>query len=158
MRADFLGFARAAVVLQLVTIVAPALLMAMVLTSSPRRTLLWRLPRWKTIPAAAALALALHPFIHLLNLLVMHLYPLAPEMKQGFDALESKFASADLGLLICCVAAVPAVCEELAFRGFILSGCRRLGSGPHDRPRAIFFAWPTGSCSNRSTPACWAWC
>ena len=58
----------------------------------------------------------------------MHLYPMAPEMKQRLDDLQAKFASADLGLLILCVAAVPAVCEELAFRGFILSGCRNLGN------------------------------
>ena len=58
----------------------------------------------------------------------MYLYPIAPEMKRLVDDLQTKFASADLGLLILCVAAVPAVCEELAFRGFILSGCRNLGN------------------------------
>ena len=115
-------------VLQLAVILTPALLMAVVLTSSPRQTLLLRLPRWKMIPAAAVLAVAMHPFIIALNSLIMRLYPIAPEMKRLVDDLQTKFASADLGLLILCVAAVPAVCEELAFRGFILSGCRNLGN------------------------------
>jgi sodium transport system permease protein len=124
----FEGFARVTLVLQLAVILTPALLMAVILTSSPRRTLLLRLPPWRMIPAAALLAVALHPFIIALNSLVMHLYPIAPEMKRLVDDLQAKFASADLGLLILCVAAVPAVCEELAFRGFILSGCRNLGN------------------------------
>ena len=54
--------------------------------------------------------------------------------------MQTKFASADLGLLILCVAVVPAICEELAFRGFILSGCRHLGSnGRAIVVSAIFF-------------------
>jgi len=124
----FDGFARVTLVLQLAVILTPALLMAVVLTSSPRQTLLLRLPRWKMIPAAAVLAVAMHPFVIVLNSLIMHLYPIAPEMKRLVDDLQTKFAAADLGLLILCVAAVPAVCEELAFRGFILSGCRHLGN------------------------------
>ena len=114
--------------MQLAVILTPALLMAVVLTGSPRQTLLLRLPRWKMIPAAAVLAVAMHPFIIALNALIMYLYPIAPEMKRQLDDWQTNFASADMGLLILCFAAVPAVCEELAFRGFILSGCRNLGS------------------------------
>ncbi len=78
----FDGFARVTLVLQLAVILAPALLMAVILTSSPRQTLLLRLPRWKMVPAAAVLAVAMHPFIMALNSLIMHLYPIAPEMKR----------------------------------------------------------------------------
>ena len=59
----FDGFARVNLVLQLAVILTPALLMAVMLTGSPRQTLLLRLPRWKMIPAAAVLAVAMHPFI-----------------------------------------------------------------------------------------------
>ena len=124
----FVGFARVTLVLQLAVILTPALLMAVMLTSSPRQTLLLRLPRWKMVPAAAVLAVAMHPFIVALNSLIVHVYPMAPEMQRLVEDLQTKFASANLGLLILCVAAVPAVCEELAFRGFILSGCRNLGN------------------------------
>jgi sodium transport system permease protein len=128
MPANFDGFARVTIVLQLAAIFMPALLMAVILTSSPRQTLLLRQPRWRMLPAAALLAVALHPFIIALNALVMHLYPMAPEMVQAVGKLEKQFASADLGLLILCVAVTPAICEELAFRGFVLSGLRNLGN------------------------------
>ena len=141
----FDGFARVTVVLQLAVILTPALLMAVVLTGNPRQTLLLRWPRWKMLVGAAVLAVAMHPFILALNSLVMYLYPIAPEMKRLVDGLQANFASANLGLLILCVAAVPALCEELAFRGFILSGCRNLGS---DRQAillsAIFFGLTHG--------------
>ena len=98
----FDGFARVTLVLQLAVILTPALLMAVMLTGSPRQTLLLRLPRWKMIPAAAVLAVAMHPFIMALNSLIVYLYPMAPEMKQLVSDLQAKFASADLGLLILC--------------------------------------------------------
>ena len=123
----FEGFARVTLALQVAVILAPALLMTVMLTSSPRQTLLLRLPRWKMVPAAALLAVAMHPFIVAANWLVVHLYPIAPDMQRLVDDVQTKFTSADLGLLVLCVAAVPAVCEELAFRGFILSGFRSLG-------------------------------
>ena len=78
--AGFEGFARTTLVLQLAVILTPALVMAVILTSSPRQTLLLRLPRWRMIPAAAVLAVAMHPFIIALNSLIMHLYPIAPEI------------------------------------------------------------------------------
>ena len=111
------------------------------------------------IPAAAVLAVAMHPFIIALNSLIVRLYPIAPDLKRAMNGLHSKFESADLGLLILCVAVVPAICEELAFRGFILSAFRSLGNNR----RAIIVSAPssasrTASCSNRSTPACWGLC
>jgi sodium transport system permease protein len=125
---DFGDFARITLALQLAVVLTPPLIMAVVLTSSPRQTLLLKLPRWRMVPAAAVLAIALHPFIVALNSLVVWLYPIAPQMQQMLEELQQKFSSANVGLLVLCVAAMPAVCEELAFRGFILSGFRRLGN------------------------------
>ncbi len=151
---DFAGFARVTLALQLAAILTPALLMAVVLTSSPRQTLLLRLPRWKMIPAAAVLAVAMHPFIMALNALVMHLYPMAPEMMQAVDKLQTQFASADLGLLVLCVAVAPALCEELAFRGFILSGCRNLGSDWRAIVVSALFFGATHAFLQQSINAC----
>jgi sodium transport system permease protein len=125
---DFADFARIALAQQLAVVLAPALIMSIVLTSSPRQTLLLKLPRWRMAPAAAALALSLHPFVVAFGWLVVQLYPLAPQMKQALDELPKRFATADTWLLLLCTAAIPAICEELAFRGFILSGLRRLGN------------------------------
>jgi len=58
----------------------------------------------------------------------------------AFDFIATRTRRKDLVLVAyynfcgALLAAVPAVCEELAFRGFILSGCRKLGNNG----RAIF--------------------
>ncbi len=57
----FGGFARMVLTTQLAVIATPALLMTLMLTSSPRQTLLLKWPPWLTIPAAALLAVVLHP-------------------------------------------------------------------------------------------------
>ena len=41
--------------------------------------------------------------------------------------MQELFRQADFWPLLLLIAVVPAVCEELAFRGFILSGFRHLG-------------------------------
>jgi sodium transport system permease protein len=135
---DFAALARGTLVLQL-AILALACLMAAVLSSSPRQTLLLRLPRWQMIPAAAVLAVALHPFIIALSSLIAALYPMSPDVIHAVEKLQAQFASANLGLLIVCVAVAPAVCEEMAFRGFILSGCRHIGTWRAIIISAVFF-------------------
>jgi sodium transport system permease protein len=126
-RSDDFDIVRGTVVVQLAAILTPAAVMALVLTGSPRQTLLLRLPRWRMVFAAAALAVALHPFIEAMGSLVNYLYPMSPEMTEALKLLDSQFASTPLGLLIVFAALMPAICEELAFRGFILSGFRNLG-------------------------------
>ncbi len=58
---DFAGFARVVLTTQLAVIAAPALLMTLMLTSSPRQTLLLKWPPWLTIPAAVAAGLRVAP-------------------------------------------------------------------------------------------------
>ncbi len=133
---DFAGIARMTVGLQLAAIATPALFMSLLLTSSPRQTLLLRLPRWPAIPAAAALAVAVHPVVNFLPTIVARLYPLSPEVQKALQQMEQILAHAPRWQLILVLAVVPAICEELAFRGFILSGLRHIGH----RWRAIAFS------------------
>ena len=125
---DFGSLARSTLVLQLAGIVTPALIMAVMLTRSTRRTLRLTLPRWRMVPAAAVLAVALHPFILALGSLIVWLYPIAPEVQAKFEEMQRLFASGNVWMVVLVVAAMPAICEELAFRGFILSGCGSLGN------------------------------
>ena len=124
---SFRDFAVQTVVLQLAVVAAPALLMAIMLTSSPRQTLLLRLPRWSAIPAAVVLAVVLHPVVNALQAVVMRLYPLAPEVEEVLEKIERLMAAAPWWQVLLLLTVAPAVCEELAFRGFILSGFRHLG-------------------------------
>jgi len=122
------------IVTQLVVVATPVLLMTVMLTRSPAKTLLLGRPRWGALPAAAVLAVALHPAVNLLREAVQWLYPINEEL---FADLSRMLGEADnIWLLLLVLAAAPAVFEELAFRGFILSGLRHLG---HTR-RAIILS------------------
>ena len=123
----FLGFARLAVVTQLVVILTPALLMTVMLTSSPRQTLLLKLPPWQSLLAAPALAVCLHPLVMELHTSVEGLYPLNERLKQAVSAMQGMFDAAPFWQVVLTIAVVPAICEELAFRGFMLSGFRHVG-------------------------------
>lgn len=128
------SFVVVALVTQVAVIAAPALLMTVMLTRSPRQTLLLRWPPLLAIPAAVLLAVALHPAANALRVAVVKLYPISDPIKQQLARLSTeKF---DFGLLLLVIAVVPAICEELAFRGFVLSGLRHLG---HKR-RAIIIS------------------
>jgi sodium transport system permease protein len=63
----------------------------------------------------------LNPLVNELRLLVDSLFPAPDIVKQQLGGLLSELQkNLWLGLLV--IAVVPAVCEEVAFRGFILSG------------------------------------
>lgn len=122
---SFAHFVTSITVLQLVAIATPALLMAVMLTRRPLLSLRLRKTSWQNVAAGAALALALHPVANTLLQVVMKLYPLNPQVKAQLEQLiptSAQFAWSEFALLIAVMAALPAVCEELAFRGFILSG------------------------------------
>jgi sodium transport system permease protein len=116
-------------VVSLISFVAtPALLMAVVLTRSPAKTLLLQRPRWVTLPMAIALAIVIHPAGVTLSEVIRSLYPISPDVVQQLHAVESLLGRApSLWSLLIVLALVPAICEELAFRGFILSGLRHSG-------------------------------
>ncbi|MCA9249051.1 MAG: CPBP family intramembrane metalloprotease, partial [Planctomycetales bacterium] len=119
---------------QVVVIALPALLMTLLLTNRPFDTLLLsRRPVWITLPAAVALAVSLHPLGIYASSLIQKLYPIAPEAAEQLGQFSALLDSAPLWLPLCLIALLPAVCEELAFRGFILSGLRHIG----DKWRAI---------------------
>ena len=123
-----------ALVTQIAVIATPALLMTVMFTRSPRQTLLLRMPPWLSLPAAALLAVCLHPSTMVLQIAVQRLFPMSEQMQaQLGQFFENR---PPFWQLLLVMAVVPAICEELAFRGFILSGLRHLG---HKR-RAILLS------------------
>jgi sodium transport system permease protein len=119
----FATFMTHAVVTQLVVIFLPAMLMTVICARSVRQTLLLYLPRKSAIPAAILLALALHPTALVMNQVLQRLYPVNPELLK-FGAL---LQDGSPWIVVAVFALIPAVFEELAFRGFILSGFRHVG-------------------------------
>ncbi len=125
---SYSDFAKLVVVSELVVILTPAMLMAVILTRSPGQTLLLRKPAWWTLPAAVLLAVSLQPAIKLLGVVIQRLYPVAPAVKSAAEAMGQALRDApNIWSVILLIALVPAICEELAFRGFILSGFRHFG-------------------------------
>lgn len=110
---------------QLVAIVFPALLMTILFTRSPRETLLLKRPAAWSVPAVVLLAVCYNPVAQVLGGAVQQMYPIPPAVEQAFQQLVGQLPGFWTTLLL--FAVVPAVCEELAFRGFILSGLRHLG-------------------------------
>ncbi len=116
-------------VISLVAFIAlPAVLMAVFLTRSPATTLLLRAPRFDAAAMAALLALMLHPANVTMGLLVKHIYPYSSDVTEQLKAFGSVLNGAPgLWAVVLVLAVTPAICEEIAFRGFILSGMRHMG-------------------------------
>ncbi|MCC7476282.1 MAG: CPBP family intramembrane metalloprotease, partial [Pirellulales bacterium] len=115
---------------QVVCIALPALMMTLFLTQKPLVSLsLSRLPSLGTCGVAVLLAVSLHPFGSQLGEWINLLYPISPQVLANLDGLGKLFqCGSPPWLPYVLLAVVPAICEELAFRGFILSGLRHVGS------------------------------
>jgi sodium transport system permease protein len=118
-------------VIELAFVAAPPLFMALLLTTRPRTTLNLRLPRLPSLLAAALLL----PLAELARS-ALERVPAVLELLQARQLGElflletlkgvpgARDGGAWLGYLIV-LAVLPAVCEEIAFRGLILNGLRR---------------------------------
>ena len=117
------------VVYQFVCIGVPALVMTFLFTSQPRRTLLldgW--PRGSTCLAAVLLAFCLHPPGQHFVLWVHELYPVSEDVLADSETFAQLVTgSSNFWLPFLVMALLPAILEELAFRGFVLSGLRHVG-------------------------------
>lgn len=114
------------VIQQLAIIACPALFMALLLTSSVRRSLRLWLPNWRFVAIAVALPFALHP----LSLeLMASLHWFFPKLPDGAARMMQAMGDGEqpLALILIAFATAPAICEELAFRGFVLTGFSRNG-------------------------------
>lgn len=114
-----------AVVQQMALIAAPAIFMAILLTSSARKTLRLKMPSGRMLAVAVALPFVLHPLAIELLASLQSFFPQLPDSaKAAFAAMSDD--TLPLYVIIGVFALTPALCEEVAFRGFILSG---FGSG-----------------------------
>ena len=104
----------------------PALLMTLLLTRSPHKTLLLGRPSFTSLLAAFFLALFLHPIGLAMHQVIQIIYPANEAMMEQFKSILGMAPS--VWHLLPVLALAPAICEELAYRGFILSGLRQAGS------------------------------
>jgi len=58
---------------------------------------------------------------------IRRLYPFSPQAQAQVEKITELFNGAPLWQMLLVIGLAPAFCEELAFRGFILAGLRRMG-------------------------------
>jgi sodium transport system permease protein len=117
---------------------APPVLMALLLTRRPAESLALRRPPPRAMLRAALLAALLLPSLAELAHFTLHQFPDVEQLmrqRDPFAHVLSELADHRQGgvwqgvrvtaLYVLVFAVLPAVCEELAFRGFILTGLRR---------------------------------
>jgi sodium transport system permease protein len=98
------------------------MLMAIFLTRSTADALRLGAPRGFDLVMALWLAISFHPlYVGALGL-IEQLYPLGDSTQQLVRSVERIIADAPLTSVVICLVLLPAVCEELAFRGFIFGG------------------------------------
>lgn len=111
---------------QLALIASPALLMGIMLTTSVWQTFRLRLPSFQMLGLAIVLAVSAHPLSLMLAASLQWFFPPLPD---GIAQLTSGMGDPNqpLWIVILPFAVAPAFCEEVAFRGFILTGLARAG-------------------------------
>jgi sodium transport system permease protein len=126
---DFRSLAQLLFISQVVCIALPVGLMTLLFTRKPAKTMLLdRLPRFSHVMVAALLAVLLFPLAQQFSQWVQQLYPYSDEVRQQIAGLEGTLKdSPNWWLPFVLMAVLPAICEELAFRGFVLSGLRHMG-------------------------------
>jgi sodium transport system permease protein len=110
---------------QVAFILAPPLLMAVLLTTSPMRTLRLAPPNSKYLLMAFAFALAVNPVVAELRRVIEQLFPISESLRVMMTKMFTGLGGGGLGMTFLLLAVVPAICEEFAFRGYILSGFQR---------------------------------
>lgn len=108
---------------QIAFILTPPLAMALFLTASPRRTLRLYWPETRWLAIAAGLAFALNPLVNEMRPLVTWCFPMSKELEEALEGLMKNIPNIPTALLL--FAVIPAICEEVAFRGYILKGFER---------------------------------
>jgi sodium transport system permease protein len=111
---------------QIVIIASPGLFMGLLITSNFRRTFRLRMARPKWIGLGIVLPILLLPLAMTLQ---SYLHWFFPELPDRIKETLAPMSDPDLSVfkLLAVFALLPAICEELAFRGFILSGFSRNG-------------------------------
>jgi sodium transport system permease protein len=111
---------------QLLIIAGPPIILGVALTTSVQQTFRLSWPDGKFVAAALVLPFLIHPLsVEALSALQWFFGELPPEVARTFAAMSDE--NAPLALVLAATAVCPAICEEIAFRGFILSGCARQG-------------------------------
>ncbi len=108
--------------IQLAMILAPCLIMAVFTTASLRHAFRLERVRFSDLLTAFAIGICLHPTYVLFASAIQNEFQLGQETKALLQQVDGIIASAPLWSVLLIFAVIPALCEELAFRGYIFGG------------------------------------
>ncbi|MEM1303782.1 MAG: ABC transporter permease subunit/CPBP intramembrane protease, partial [Planctomycetota bacterium] len=107
-------------------VVGPVLVLTFAITRRPWATLrLDHAPAAASVLGAACLAVAMHPVGATVTAGIRWLYPLDAEALEQIQQFLAPLSGAPLALVLLLTAVLPAICEEITFRGFLLGGLRK---------------------------------
>lgn len=89
-----------------------------------RETLALRPPGLRFVAAAVLLGFSMWVAAHELFVLQQRVLPVPPQLTESNEAMVEALSSMPVWLMLVCIAVVPAVSEELFFRGYVMSGLR----------------------------------
>ncbi len=145
---------KSTLLVQLGIILAPCLLMAGFLTRSPRSALRIHRTQPSHIIAAMVIGVAMHPTYMSLAAGIQKVYALGPETAMVLKYFQDMVTQQPLWSVLLLMALLPAICEELAFRGFIFGGLlRQQGALRAIVVSALFFGF-THTLLQQSIAAC----
>jgi sodium transport system permease protein len=121
---DWPSIARSSIMIQLGMVLAPCLIMATILTRSLRYSLGMNIPRPVDFLVCVVLAICLHPTYTRFVWFLEQEYTLGSDTKELLQYLDGVITGAPLLSVLMALAVFPAICEELAFRGFIFGGLK----------------------------------
>ncbi len=108
---------------QIGLILTPTLIMAIICTRSLRESLRLTAPKtWLCIPLAVLLGLTFHPVYVSVASWISQIYPISDAAMAAMKPFSQAIESAPWIWVVLLMAVVPAVCEELTYRGFIFGG------------------------------------
>ena len=124
---SFLHFSRQTLILLVSSVAVPAVMMAMFLTRRPMKSLRLRTCSIPVACAAVLLAICFHPSVAWLSHVVLKMYPPGGDLAFAEQIMSMVMNDAPgFWAVLLVLALAPAIFEELAFRGFVLSGLQNL--------------------------------
>ncbi len=125
--ADWNAVVRMTVAVQIGLILMPCLLMAIFLTRSLRHALRIHHVQPSHLAAAICLGVTLHPTYTALGNAIRYVYSLGDQIQAALAHFSQLIYAQPLWAVLLLLAVMPAICEELTFRGFIFGGLVKQG-------------------------------
>lgn len=127
MALDWSSIVKSTVVIQIGVILGPALIMAAILTRSITKSFRMKRPQALDVAGTVLLAFCLHPTYVAIATAVSNEYKLGEQTTSMLMQFDSIIGSTSIWYVLLVLALLPAICEELVFRGFLFAGLVRNG-------------------------------